>query len=74
MFGYQLPHIKTFNNQLQFRIQYGRHEKSVCTNIKKYILVIVYVKGVVMQAKRLGQRIWPTYVDPDLGSSLFASL
>ena len=57
------------------RIQNGRHEKSVCTNLKKKCLAIFFFKNVYCwEANRLEPRSGPTYVGPDLSYSVFASV
>ena len=52
-------------------IQNGHHEESVCTDKS---LILQMLKRVVLEANKLEQRSGPTYVGPDLGSSLFATI
>ena len=54
---------------LQPGIQNGRHEKSVCVDLKTIFLAIFFsLKCGVLEANRLEPRSGPTYVGPDLGS------
>ena len=56
-------------NTLHPGIQNGRHEKSVCKNLKKFTFGNILLK---LEANRLGPISGPTHVGPDLGPSLFA--
>ena len=59
-------------NPLQPVIQNGRHKRSFCINLKKFSFAIFFLRSVVLEVNRLTPRSGPTYVGPDLGSSLFA--
>ena len=62
-------------NPLQSGIQNGRHEKYICTNLRKFIFGnIFFHKIVVLNANTLDPMPGPTYVGPGFGSSLFATV
>ena len=66
---------KLLVNQLYAGIQNGRHDKNSSAALEKCkFWEYFFKKNAALEANRLGPRSGPTYVGPDLGSSLFAIL
>ena len=61
-------------NPLQPGIKISRLKNFICIYWKMHILTIFFIKSIVLQANKLEPRSGPTYVGPDLCSSLFAAV
>ena len=60
---------------MQSGLQNGRHEKSVYTNSQNFFSVLYSSKkSVVLETNRMKPRLGATYVGPDLGCSLVATV